>query len=493
MRLQSASEHPHGLSDRDYDALFTTDKHIIFAFHGYPSLIHRLTYRRTNRNLHVRGYNEESTITTAFDMRSAEPVGPFSPRRGRHRPAAPARRDLRLPEAGDGRQTREHNRYINTHGQDLPESATGPGTFRNEHRHQPLHQGPRTSVPRWRPAPTMTTPSTWPSWPAWTATTRWRATRSPTSSRSTRCAKRTEAAVTGPDGQHVQGHQGRAAGDHETGRQQRGRSKPARTRRSAISRPAASGRWASPAPTATAPGSSSACCRCPTPRARTLQSTIATARQLGVHRQDGHRGPGCHRAGNRADAGHGHRHPGRLRPRVTPSARRSPAAAEAIENADGFAQVFPEHKYHIVDVLQKRGHIVGMTGDGVNDAPALKKADCGIAVSGATDAARAAASIVLMKAGPVGDHRRGQGKPPDRAADEQLRDLPHRRDAAGPAVRHPGHPDLQLLSRHRHHDRDPRRCSTTAPSCRSPTTTCITPEPEAWNMRTSLTQTRTGG
>ena len=75
------------------------------------------------------------------------------------------------------------------------------------------------------------------------------------------------------------------------------------------------------------------------------------------------------------------------------------ATAESIEDADGFAQVFPEHKFHIVDVLQKRGHIVGMTGDGVNDAPALKKADCGIAVSGATDAARAAASIVLMKPG----------------------------------------------------------------------------------------------
>ena len=75
------------------------------------------------------------------------------------------------------------------------------------------------------------------------------------------------------------------------------------------------------------------------------------------------------------------------------------AAAESIENADGFAQVFPEHKFHIVDVLQKRGHIVGMTGDGVNDAPALKKADCGIAVSAATDAARAAASIVLMTPG----------------------------------------------------------------------------------------------
>jgi H+-transporting ATPase len=72
---------------------------------------------------------------------------------------------------------------------------------------------------------------------------------------------------------------------------------------------------------------------------------------------------------------------------------------ESIEKADGFAQVFPEHKFHIVDVLQKLGHIVGMTGDGVNDAPALKKADCGIAVSGATDAARAAAAIVLMTPG----------------------------------------------------------------------------------------------
>jgi H+-transporting ATPase len=73
--------------------------------------------------------------------------------------------------------------------------------------------------------------------------------------------------------------------------------------------------------------------------------------------------------------------------------------AESIEQADGFAQVFPEHKFHIVDVLQQRGHIVGMTGDGVNDAPALKKADCGIAVSAATDAARAAAAIVLTTPG----------------------------------------------------------------------------------------------
>ena len=75
------------------------------------------------------------------------------------------------------------------------------------------------------------------------------------------------------------------------------------------------------------------------------------------------------------------------------------AMTSSIEDADGLAQVFPEHKFHIVDVLQKHGHIVGMTGDGVNDAPALKKADCGFAVSGATDAARAAASIVLVAPG----------------------------------------------------------------------------------------------
>jgi H+-transporting ATPase len=73
--------------------------------------------------------------------------------------------------------------------------------------------------------------------------------------------------------------------------------------------------------------------------------------------------------------------------------------AEAIEKADGFAQVFPEHKYQIVETFQNRGHITGMTGDGVNDAPALKKADAGIAVSGATDAARAAADIVLLTPG----------------------------------------------------------------------------------------------
>jgi len=74
-------------------------------------------------------------------------------------------------------------------------------------------------------------------------------------------------------------------------------------------------------------------------------------------------------------------------------------ARRIVKQADGFAQVFPEHKYHIVELLQSAGHIVGMTGDGVNDAPALKKADAGIAVSGATDAAKSAAAIVLTKPG----------------------------------------------------------------------------------------------
>ena len=69
MRLQPESEHPHGLSDRAFDALFTTDRPVVFAFHGYPSLIHKLTYRRTNHdNIHVRGYKEEGTTTTPFDM-----------------------------------------------------------------------------------------------------------------------------------------------------------------------------------------------------------------------------------------------------------------------------------------------------------------------------------------------------------------------------------------------------------------------------------------
>ena len=69
MKLQSQSAHPHGLSDAEYDAIFTKNKPIIFAFHGYPNVIHELTYKRANQNIHVRGYIEEGTITTPFDMR----------------------------------------------------------------------------------------------------------------------------------------------------------------------------------------------------------------------------------------------------------------------------------------------------------------------------------------------------------------------------------------------------------------------------------------
>ena len=77
MKLQSNTIHPHGLSDNDYNSLFTTDKPIIFAFHGYPSLIHELTYRRQNQDLHVHGYLEEGTITTPFDMRVQNKIDRF--------------------------------------------------------------------------------------------------------------------------------------------------------------------------------------------------------------------------------------------------------------------------------------------------------------------------------------------------------------------------------------------------------------------------------
>ena len=121
MKLQPHTEHPHGLTDEEYDGLFTKDTPIIFAYHGYPTLVHELTYRRHNRNLHVRGYKEEGTITTPFDMRVLNDIDRF---------------DLvidtvrRLPKLGNrgaylvqkmNDKLVEHRQYIRDKGIDLPE------------------------------------------------------------------------------------------------------------------------------------------------------------------------------------------------------------------------------------------------------------------------------------------------------------------------------------------------------------------------------------
>jgi xylulose-5-phosphate/fructose-6-phosphate phosphoketolase len=122
MTLQPKSEHPHGLSDSEFDSMFTTDKPIIFAYHGYPTLIHRLTYRRTNHdNLHVRGYKEEGTTTTPFDMTVRNDLDRF------HLAGDVVDRVPRLQEIGGHFQQHlrnkliEHEQYVREYGDDMPE------------------------------------------------------------------------------------------------------------------------------------------------------------------------------------------------------------------------------------------------------------------------------------------------------------------------------------------------------------------------------------
>jgi len=122
MKLESNTQHPHGLRDQEFDALFTKNKPVIFAFHGYPTLVHRLTYRRANHeNMHVHGYKEEGTITTYFDMTVLNGLDRF------HLALDAIKR---LPQLGaNGAKLKkkledklvEHRKYIDKNGQDMPE------------------------------------------------------------------------------------------------------------------------------------------------------------------------------------------------------------------------------------------------------------------------------------------------------------------------------------------------------------------------------------
>jgi xylulose-5-phosphate/fructose-6-phosphate phosphoketolase len=122
MTLQPASEHPHGLSDRNFDLLFTTDKPIVFAFHGYPWLIHRLTYRRNNHaNLHVRGYKEEGTTTTAFDMTVMNEIDRYHLAMDVYDRVPRLRNVAALAKQRLHAKLIEHKQYIERVGDDMPE------------------------------------------------------------------------------------------------------------------------------------------------------------------------------------------------------------------------------------------------------------------------------------------------------------------------------------------------------------------------------------
>ena len=121
MKLEPSTKHPHGLTDAEYDALFTKDKPIIFAFHGYHTLIHELTYRRTNRNIHVYGYQEEGTITTPFDMRVQNQIDRFNLVKDAimHLPQLGNKGSFLIQKMND--KLVEHKQYIAEYGQDLEE------------------------------------------------------------------------------------------------------------------------------------------------------------------------------------------------------------------------------------------------------------------------------------------------------------------------------------------------------------------------------------
>ena len=122
MALQPPSEHPHGLDDRDFDALFTTDRPVIFAFHGYPSLVHRLTYRRHNHdNIHVRGFKEEGTTTTPFDMVVLNNLDRYQLALDAVRRIPRLAGEVERATARYWTRIGRHKLYIAEHGDDLPE------------------------------------------------------------------------------------------------------------------------------------------------------------------------------------------------------------------------------------------------------------------------------------------------------------------------------------------------------------------------------------